>query len=550
MRAIFAAFLLVVGPGLSHARAESKIWTASGTSAWDTPENWSPSGAPTPADEAEINNSGTAVFNGGSTTIGILRVGNTEDSSGGWQVSAGTFNSDSGFIGNALNSQATATISSGTWQNANEVHVGFSGTGTLTIDGGLVTNTYGFMGTNAGSFGSVTMNSGTWQNTNEFYVGESGTGNFALNGGLVSNTFGYVGTALGSQGIATVAGGTWNNSAGLYVGNSGAGTLALIDVGVVTVDSGTGTLILGDQVDSAGTLNFGMGGAAGSLQAAEVAGGAGTADVDFNHTGSVTFDTRLTGSLAVAKNGTGTTVLTGSNSYTGGTTITSGTLAAGNNAAMGTDTVTISGGVFVVQVDVTVENTVILSGGAFDRELTIGQDLANAVDAVSSFAGGTPNTTASLLDGTLSAATTLTTGFSATSAALNDANRLSDVYHFEGTGTDIFVLELSLSSVGPGTYLAWLNGSNQWANAVEGNTGNNATGAQLGFIGSFTLFQTTYGGDLDSYIGAYGVDTATGSTWAVLNHNSDFAILPEPSTAALVAVGSLCWIVGLRRRKH
>ena len=34
-------------------------------------------------------------------------------------------------------------------------------------------------------------------------------------------------------------------------------------------------------------------------------------------------------------------------------------------------------------------------------------------------------------------------------------------------------------------------GSNLWGNAVEGNTGNNATAAQQGFSGSFASFQST-----------------------------------------------------------
>ena len=34
------------------------------------------------------------------------------------------------------------------------------------------------------------------------------------------------------------------------------------------------------------------------------------------------------------------------------------------------------------------------------------------------------------------------------------------------------------------------------------------------------------------------LDTVNDTVWAVLNHNSDFAIVPEPSTFALLALGA------------
>ena len=48
------------------------------------------------------------------------------------------------------------------------------------------------------------------------------------------------------------------------------------------------------------------------------------------------------------------------------------------------------------------------------------------------------------------------------------------MYSFQGTGTDIFTLQLSFTATSPDSYLGWLSGD-QWVNAVDGNTGNNAT---------------------------------------------------------------------------
>ena len=113
-------------------------------------------------------------------------------------------------------------------------------------------------------------------------------------------------------------------------------------------------------------------------------------------------------------------------------------------------------------------------------------------------------------------------------------------------------------------FLAWLNpngtspGVAGWVNSVQGNTGNNATAAEEGFLGSFAAFQTANGTNLSSYVGAWGVDTTNDEAWAVLNHSSTFAVLgplspvvPEPSTLALAACGLLgLWGAGRRALKN
>ena len=138
----------------------------------------------------------------------------------------------------------------------------------------------------------------------------------------------------------------------------------------------------------------------------------------------------------------------------------------------------------------------------------------------------------------------------------NDSQRIGDVLAFTRTiTTDPFVLQLSYSEAAAiGAYgsesfvfLGWNNGGT-WVNAVAGNTGNNAIGAQQGFSGSFALFQSTYGSTISSYLGAWGRDTTANTVWAVLNHNSEFATVPEPSTYVLL-LGGLGLLAWLRRRK-
>jgi hypothetical protein len=89
-------------------------------------------------------------------------------------------------------------------------------------------------------------------------------------------------------------------------------------------------------------------------------------------------------------------------------------------------------------------------------------------------------------------------------------------------------------------YLAWLDpGDGKWENAVAGNVGTN--------LGVFQLGAWVPG---DMTLGDYGVNTANHTVWAVLDHNSDFAVVPEPATFALLGVGVVALVgYGWRRRR-
>lgn len=223
-------------------------------------------------------------------------------------------------------------------------------------------------------------------------------------------------------------------------------------------------------------------------------------------------------------------ILSGSNSYSGGTKVMGGILAVENNHALGTGTVKVEGGIFLIESGFSVANDIVLAGGTFQRKIT--GNLTHAVDATSDLGGR--DTLAEILGGTSGTATTLVTSFSGTSLALNDGMRISDVYSLEGTGTNTFVLQLSVAHVSINNYLGWLDpNTDQWVNAVNGNIGGT----------SFFAGDKAYNALTDFNLGTYGVDTANGTVWAVINHNSDFATVPEPGTWALLAVGGLYYLV-------
>lgn len=282
----------------------------------------------------QAGSSGTVDVTGGTWTYGsALLVGN--DGTGVLNLSGGSGGTLYGGAGaGQLNlgynggGSGTANVSGGTWVNGS-LNVGYSGTGLLNISGGSFSNSYTYVGNQSGSSGTVNMSGGTWTTGSAFTVGGYGTGVLNLTGGTVdaSGTANYIGTHTGSSGTVNVSGGTWTMLSS-YLGYGGTGVVNLTDSGIITVSSGSGTLYLGLNSGS-GTLNIGTGGVAGTLNASSVSGGSGTAVVNFNHTGNLTFSPTLDDSLSVNHIGPGTTTLTKANTYTGTTSVLGGTLELG-----------------------------------------------------------------------------------------------------------------------------------------------------------------------------------------------------------------------------
>jgi T5SS/PEP-CTERM-associated repeat protein/autotransporter-associated beta strand protein len=300
----------------------------------------------------------TAYIGGNSGSSGAVTVTgtgstwtNSEDiyvgsgSTGTLYISDGAdVTSRSGILAGYSGGDGTVTVTGtgSTWTNTNGLTVGKEGPGVMNIvDGGVVTDAWSDVGYNNVGEVYVDGTGSTWTNTGDLNIGKTYDGFLTISdGGAVTCDHGYVAKDAGSHGAIYLGdtGSSFTAGSDLSVGDSGTAELVVYDGATVTVNSGAGTITLGKNADSEGLLVVGSGGSgtSGTIDAAEVTGGSGTANVVFGQTDDFTFSPVISGSISVQQKGTGTTTLSGNNTYTGSTSIQAGTIKLGNDSALGT----------------------------------------------------------------------------------------------------------------------------------------------------------------------------------------------------------------------
>ena len=273
-----------------------------------------------------------SVISGDAPNIGLYKIG------GGTFVLSGANSYTGGTV-----------ISAGTLAIASDANLG-AASGGLTLDGGTLHTT-----ADIGTSRSLTLAS-TGRLLTDAGTALTLTGPLSGAGSLDKDGSGD----LIFAGAASYTGGTVISAGTLQIGNGGtSGSLAgnVANAGVLAFDRsdaaifagvvsgagsleqrGSGTTVLtgtnvytGGTVISAGTLQIGNGGTSGSI----VGNVANAGVLAFDRSDAAIFAGAVSGAGSLEQRGSGTTVLTGTNTYTGGTIISAGTLQIGDGATSG-----------------------------------------------------------------------------------------------------------------------------------------------------------------------------------------------------------------------
>ncbi len=373
---------------------------------------------------------GTAI-NGG--TLRVSADANLGAAAGGLTLDGGTLNTTASF-------GSSRTID-------------LAGTGTFSVDAATQLNLDGII-SGGGAFvkqggGSLVLTAdnvytgGTTISAGNLQIGNGGTtgsvlGDIVNNAELIlnrSNANTIAGTISGTGALRKIGGGTTiltadnsytggttNASGVLQLGDGGttgsivgdiinAGTLAFNRSDEVTFAGtisgagnvsqvGPGTTILtgsntygGGTTIAAGTLQLGAGGTSGSI----VGDVSNNGTIAFNRSDLIAFAGAISGSGTLNQLGTGTTVLTGANSYTGVTNVNAGTLLVNGNQAAATGLTSVAsgatlGGTGTIGGSVNVADGGTLAAGSGGiGALTVGGDLALAGASLLAFEFGQAN---------------------------------------------------------------------------------------------------------------------------------------------------------------
>ncbi|HEY9133204.1 MAG TPA: autotransporter-associated beta strand repeat-containing protein, partial [Dyella sp.] len=303
-----------------------------------------------------------AISGSGSVTkqgAGTLILNGANSYSGGTAISAGTLQGDSASLQGAIVDNAALVFQQSTDGTFNGT---ISGSGNLTKQGaGMLTlsGANSYSGGTTVAAGTLAGNTASLQGdivdnaTLAFNQGSDGTfaGTISGTGTLVKQgaaTLTLTGVNSYSGGT-TVSAGTLRGSTASLQGNivdnatlafdqASDGTFAGAISGIGTlVKLGAGTLILSGANSYGGGTTIGAGvlqGDSASLQGNI----ADNAALVFDQAGNGTFAGMISGSGTVTKQGAGTLILSGANTYTGGTTIAAGILQGDSSSLIGTIT--------------------------------------------------------------------------------------------------------------------------------------------------------------------------------------------------------------------
>jgi autotransporter-associated beta strand protein len=394
--------------------------------------------------------------------------------------------------------------------------VRFENAGTVGGDGGMIWNGVVSGSGDFNKVGGLTMSLG---------ANNSYSGNISVNQGT-----------LEVQGDGKLQNGNYNGSVSItgdgtfrYSGNGGQTQImngAISGDRELRKEGGGSTLTLANNNSGFngfvniqdGTLQLGNGGTSGALNPGVAINlNSGGATLAFNRSDTLTqgthFQSALSGSGQVAQKGSGTTILTGTNTYAGMTAVEAGKLLV-NGSNTGTGTVNVASGATL--------------GGT--------GSVAGAVNVSGMLAPGA--SIESLATGAVSFLTGSTFAYELDSAALN-----GDLVYSTGAldiaaGTTLTLTELASGTLGIGSKFTLISYFGGW------------TSAEL-----FTYDAATLADDSIFTLGANQWQFKYNDTTGGTNFSADqsgatsfvtMSVVPEPATALLSGIGILAL---LRRRR-
>uniref|UniRef100_UPI004039ABA0 autotransporter outer membrane beta-barrel domain-containing protein n=1 Tax=Variovorax sp. BK018 TaxID=3450241 RepID=UPI004039ABA0 len=468
------------------------------------------------------NATGTVVAQGSGTTLSVANLNTGAGSATinvgmGAQVSAGNLNTGTGQT--AINVTGGGKITLGT--NAN------LGGGNGLPNGGITD----VVVSGTGSALQFTGASG--------YYHHAGTLEVSAGGFVGANTV-QVGFRAGDVFTATVTGpgsvfGSVNNN--LSFGGAGTATVTVADGARLTSGaSGTNTLFLANSATGVATLNIGapVGSAPvapGVVTANDITSSNGKSTINFNHNaGNYEFAVPVGGNVVVNQIGSGTTALTGANSYSGGTTITAGTLQLGNGGTTGS----ITGNV-VNNATLAINHSNAfgfagnISGGGVVRQLGTG---TTTLTGTNTYTGGTVVQAGRLLAGSAGAFVQNTT-YTVNGGTLDLGSWDLSASSLSGTGGTVALnaQTLTVDQAGDSTYAGAVTGT---GGVVKAGAGVLTLSGANSYGGTTSVTQGTLrAGAVNTFSSKSATVVASGATLDLAGHSQTLASVNNSGTVSL-----------------
>ncbi|WP_395730163.1 autotransporter-associated beta strand repeat-containing protein [Prosthecobacter sp.] len=353
---------------------------------------------------------------------------------------------------------------------------------------------------------SVGTNDGAIDASGTGAVNFTNTGSMGFNGQSGARTLTLTGTNAGSNTLAAVIG---DNGGATALTKSGAGTWVLAGANTYT----------GITIISAGELQVGAGGTTGTLGTGAVIN---NASLTINRSDALTIANDISGSGVFTQAGSGTTTLTGDNSYSGSTTINAGVLSVSVLADGGASS--------HVGASTNAASNLVLNGGTLqytggststDRLFSVGSS-GGTLDASGTGAVNFTNTGSMGFNSQSGIRTLILTGTN------TGDNTLAAVIGDNGDAT-------TLTKTGGGTWV--LGGANTYTGATTisagvlqigggGTTGSLSASSALSNNGTLAFNRTdavTQGTDFASVISGSGGVTQAGTGTLKLNGDNTYA---------------------------